>query len=224
MGLAEHLRHAFSHLDHGEEKTGRSARARCRSSSAAKSRHHEGQAARARAALFRNDRDERSPISVKARPSHGCPTGEYARRPSSSVGSRQDRRLREVRRPAAPHELLQRRRDTSLHEARTPKSRGPTASARLSPGRETTLSPERAPSKSLSLSRSYMRKDEQRGAWAADRRSRSVNRKSRAIADPALAIRNSSAGRGDRIRTCDPQTPSLMRYQAALRPDQGCAL
>ena len=31
-------------------------------------------------------------------------------------------------------------------------------------------------------------------------------------------------GRGDRIRTCDPQTPSLMRYQAALRPDQGCAL
>ena len=54
--------------------------------------------------------------------------------------------------------------------------------------------------------------------------SRSVNRKSRAIADPALAIRKSSAGRGDRIRTCDPQTPSLMRYQAALRPDQGCAL
>ncbi len=28
-------------------------------------------------------------------------------------------------------------------------------------------------------------------------------------------------GRGDRIRTCDLQTPSLMRYQAALRPDLG---
>src|SRR5438874_2241829 len=26
-------------------------------------------------------------------------------------------------------------------------------------------------------------------------------------------------GRSDRIRTCDPQTPSLMRYQAALRSD-----
>lgn len=31
-------------------------------------------------------------------------------------------------------------------------------------------------------------------------------------------------GRGDRIRTCDPHTPSVMRYQAALRPDRGCAL
>ena len=28
------------------------------------------------------------------------------------------------------------------------------------------------------------------------------------------------SGRGDRIRTCDPHTPSVMRYQAALRPDQ----
>ncbi len=28
-------------------------------------------------------------------------------------------------------------------------------------------------------------------------------------------------GRGDRIRTCDPHTPSVMRYQAALRPDRG---
>ena len=27
-------------------------------------------------------------------------------------------------------------------------------------------------------------------------------------------------GRGDRIRTCDPHTPSVMRYQAALRPDR----
>jgi hypothetical protein len=26
-------------------------------------------------------------------------------------------------------------------------------------------------------------------------------------------------GRDDRIRTCDPHTPSVMRYQAALRPD-----
>ena len=39
-------------------------------------------------------------------------------------------------------------------------------------------------------------------------------------ADPALRPlpRN---GRSDRIRTCDPQTPSLMRYQAALRSDTG---
>ena len=29
------------------------------------------------------------------------------------------------------------------------------------------------------------------------------------------------SGRGDRIRTCDPHTPSVMRYQAALRPDRG---
>ena len=28
------------------------------------------------------------------------------------------------------------------------------------------------------------------------------------------------AGRGDRIRTCDPHTPSVMRYRAALRPDR----
>ncbi len=27
-------------------------------------------------------------------------------------------------------------------------------------------------------------------------------------------------GRDDRIRTCDPHTPSVMRYQAALRPDR----
>ena len=31
------------------------------------------------------------------------------------------------------------------------------------------------------------------------------------------------AGRGDRIRTCDPHTPSVMRYQAALRPDRVAA-
>ena len=29
-----------------------------------------------------------------------------------------------------------------------------------------------------------------------------------------------TTGRDDRIRTCDPHTPSVMRYQAALRPDQ----
>jgi hypothetical protein len=29
-------------------------------------------------------------------------------------------------------------------------------------------------------------------------------------------------GRDDRIRTCDPHTPSVMRYQAALRPDRQC--
>src|SRR5690606_19820211 len=28
-----------------------------------------------------------------------------------------------------------------------------------------------------------------------------------------------TTGRDDRIRTCDPHTPSVMRYQAALRPD-----
>lgn len=27
-------------------------------------------------------------------------------------------------------------------------------------------------------------------------------------------------GRDDRIRTYDPHTPSVMRYQAALRPDR----
>jgi hypothetical protein len=27
-------------------------------------------------------------------------------------------------------------------------------------------------------------------------------------------------GRGDWIRTSDPHTPSVMRYQAALRPDR----
>jgi hypothetical protein len=32
------------------------------------------------------------------------------------------------------------------------------------------------------------------------------------------------AGRGDWIRTSDPHTPSVMRYQAALRPDQGCGI
>ena len=31
-------------------------------------------------------------------------------------------------------------------------------------------------------------------------------------------------GRDDRIRTCDPHTPSVMRYQAALRPDRVGAL
>ena len=30
-------------------------------------------------------------------------------------------------------------------------------------------------------------------------------------------------GRDERIRTSDPHTPSVMRYQAALRPDRGCA-
>ena len=29
-----------------------------------------------------------------------------------------------------------------------------------------------------------------------------------------------STGRDERIRTSDPHTPSVMRYQAALRPDQ----
>ena len=28
-----------------------------------------------------------------------------------------------------------------------------------------------------------------------------------------------TTGRDDRIRTCDPHTPSVMRYQAALRPE-----
>ncbi len=40
----------------------------------------------------------------------------------------------------------------------------------------------------------------------------------------ALAAAASGNGRSDRIRTCDPQTPSLMRYQAALRSDVGGAL
>ena len=32
-----------------------------------------------------------------------------------------------------------------------------------------------------------------------------------------------STGRDERIRTSDPHTPSVMRYQAALRPDSGGA-
>ena len=31
-------------------------------------------------------------------------------------------------------------------------------------------------------------------------------------------------GRDERIRTSDPHTPSVMRYQAALRPDRRAAL
>jgi hypothetical protein len=31
-------------------------------------------------------------------------------------------------------------------------------------------------------------------------------------------------GRDDRIRTCDPHTPSVMRYQAALRPDRDAGI
>ena len=36
---------------------------------------------------------------------------------------------------------------------------------------------------------------------------------------PFLVSQEISTGRDDRIRTCDPHTPSVMRYQAALRPD-----
>ena len=35
-----------------------------------------------------------------------------------------------------------------------------------------------------------------------------------------VIARNRFFGRDDRIRTCDPHTPSVMRYQAALRPDR----
>jgi hypothetical protein len=35
---------------------------------------------------------------------------------------------------------------------------------------------------------------------------------------------NEIIGRDDRIRTYDPHTPSVMRYQAALRPDRKCGL
>src|SRR5687767_1164247 len=34
------------------------------------------------------------------------------------------------------------------------------------------------------------------------------------------SFRNEPDGRGDWIRTSDPHTPSVMRYQAALRPDR----
>ena len=37
---------------------------------------------------------------------------------------------------------------------------------------------------------------------------------------PFLVSQEISTGRDDRIRTCDPHTPSVMRYQAALRPDR----
>jgi hypothetical protein len=43
-----------------------------------------------------------------------------------------------------------------------------------------------------------------------------------------LALRPLTArpviGRDDRIRTCDPHTPSVMRYQAALRPDRDAGI
>src|ERR1700712_2971849 len=71
-------------------------------------------------------------------------------------------------------------------------------------------------------------------AWDLDvppRQSRDVGpRLSEAGRSRLEACRNCVApcparhGRGDRIRTCDPHTPSVMRYQAALHPDQGCAL
>ena len=34
-----------------------------------------------------------------------------------------------------------------------------------------------------------------------------------------VAVRPAKIGRDDRIRTCDPLTPSQVRYQAALHPD-----
>ncbi len=34
----------------------------------------------------------------------------------------------------------------------------------------------------------------------------------------------SEIGRDERIRTSDPHTPSVMRYQAALRPDLQCGI
>src|SRR6476469_7651137 len=36
---------------------------------------------------------------------------------------------------------------------------------------------------------------------------------------PPDALSDPDDGRSDRIRTCDPHTPSVMRYQAALRSD-----
>jgi uncharacterized protein YcaQ len=52
-----------------------------------------------------------------------------------------------------------------------------------------------------------------------------IERSARALGVATAAdLRDYYTGRGDRIRTCDPHTPSVMRYQAALRPDQGCAL
>ena len=38
-----------------------------------------------------------------------------------------------------------------------------------------------------------------------------------------IAAKSLIYGRDDRIRTCDPHTPSVMRYQAALRPDRSAA-
>ncbi len=49
-------------------------------------------------------------------------------------------------------------------------------------------------------------------------------RKKRAFARfIAIRLCGKKIGRGDRIRTCDPHTPSVMRYQAALRPDRAAA-
>ena len=37
---------------------------------------------------------------------------------------------------------------------------------------------------------------------------------------PRTVIESTKIGRDERIRTSDPHTPSVMRYQAALRPDR----
>ena len=44
---------------------------------------------------------------------------------------------------------------------------------------------------------------------------------SAAVAGPARCFVNSVDGRGGEIRTPDPLFPKQMRYQAALRPDEG---
>lgn len=49
-------------------------------------------------------------------------------------------------------------------------------------------------------------------------RAKTKNAVSRAKQETAFLI-----GRDERIRTSDPHTPSVMRYQAALRPDRSAA-
>ena len=53
-----------------------------------------------------------------------------------------------------------------------------------------------------------------RGSHPADHRTETV---------PRTVSVKCDDGRGDWIRTSDPHTPSVMRYQAALRPDRSAA-
>ena len=64
-----------------------------------------------------------------------------------------------------------------------------------------------------------------RAAWEAGRAG--ANRAALGRYENAASCAKQEAavfiGRDERIRTSDPHTPSVMRYQAALRPDRSAA-